>query len=201
MTANAKLWVLLLLLPAAAAFAQEPQPLPVPLGARVRVSTAASGPPIEGVLVRGDRRSLTLAFPGPYPLAPPSELSVPIDPATRIQLYDGEKRYTWLGAAIGGVAIGLTGFGEPIDTSPDCSSYTSSGFCSRAEAVAISALAGALIGGVVGHFIKTERWTTPVSIFVPGPAPPVPVSPSAAVSPGAGRAGRPPFGLTVSIRF
>ncbi len=200
MTAKATLWALLVLVPAATARAQESQPLPLPLGARVRVSTAGSGQPIDGVLVRGDRRSLTLAFPGPYPLAPPSELTVPIEPTTRLQLFAGQKHHAWLGAAIGAVAIGATGFAEPVDESPDCGAY-SQDFCSRGEAVVVSALAGALIGGVVGYFIKTDRWTTPVSVFVPAPPPAAPASSGAALSPGAGRTGRPPFGLAVSIRF
>ena len=166
MRRNVILLALLLLAPASGVVAQEPARLRLPEGARVRVTTAGRGEAIQGVLVRADERRLTLALPGPSPYAPPNELTLRVEPTTRVELYAGSKRHTWLGAVVGGVALGLTGFGAPIDPNT-CNDFNSSSFCSRGEAIAISAAAGALIGGTVGYFVRTDRWSTPIAVGPP----------------------------------
>jgi len=166
MRGNLILLALSLLVPAHEVVAQEPARLRLPQGARVRVTTATPGAGIQGILVRSDERRLTLALPGPSPYAPPSELTLRIEPTTRVELYAGSRRHTWLGAVIGGVAMGLTGIGAPIDPNT-CNDFYSSSFCSRGEAIAVSALAGALIGGTIGHFVQTDRWSTPIAVGPP----------------------------------
>jgi hypothetical protein len=166
MRGNLILLALSLLVPAHEVAAQEPARLRLPDGARVRVTTAAGGAGIQGVLVRSDERRLTLALPGPSPYAPPSELTLRVEPTTRVELYAGSRRHTWLGAVIGGVAMGLTGVGAPIDPYT-CNDYYSSTFCSRGEAIAISAAAGALIGGAVGYLVQTDRWSKPIAVGPP----------------------------------
>jgi hypothetical protein len=89
-----------------------------------------------------------------------------------VELHVGQKRHTWTGALIGAVAMGLTGIWEPVDTSESCSS-SSMAFCSRAEAVAVTAMAGAVLGGLVGHVIKTDQWT-PVAMEALAAMPPTP---------------------------
>jgi hypothetical protein len=92
---------------------------------------------------------------------------------TRVEISTGKRNFAWVGALIGAVVIGATGFSDPVNESPDCgSSYYSTETCSRAEAVAIAVVAGALVGGAVGFFIKQERWT-PVAIDALGAPPPV----------------------------
>src|SRR5512139_1945500 len=145
MTGQVTLLALLLLAPTDEVVPRVPAPLRLPEGARVRVSGAGRGEPVQGMLVRGDSRRVTLALPGPSPYAPPSEITLRVEPTTRVELFAGRKRHAWLGAAIGAVAFGLVGVGEPIDPST-CNEYNSTTFCSRGEAIAISALAGALIG-------------------------------------------------------
>jgi hypothetical protein len=156
---------------AADALAQSPAPpaFTLPVGARVRVF-AADHRGIEAYLSRHDEAGLTLAFPGESPFAPPIEMAVPATSITRLEMSLGKKRHGLIGAVVGAVVIGLTGFSDPIDTSGNCD-YQSSAPCSRAEAVVIAALAGALLGGAVGHCVQTERWA-PVALDAMAPVPP-----------------------------
>lgn len=146
-----------------------PAPFRLPVGARVRASLAGDRP-IEALLARHDETGVTLAFPGENPLAPRSEMAIPAASIERLEMSLGKKRHAWLGAAIGAVVIGLTGLSDPVDTSESCT-YASDTPCSRADAVVVAALAGAAIGGVVGHFVQTERWA-PVALDALAPAPP-----------------------------
>jgi hypothetical protein len=149
----------------------EPPPLRLPMGARVRLTTR-DGARMVALLARHDAGSVALVFPPENPLVPPPELVVPAGSINRLELSLGKKRHAVLGAALGAVLIGLTGFSDPIDTSDDCGDNPydySAQPCSRAEAVAIAVVAGAEIGGVAGHFVKTERWT-PVALDALGPS-------------------------------
>ena len=141
---------------------------------------------------------MTLAFPGEGPLAPPTEMAVPTASIERMELSLGKKRHALVGALVGAVVIGLTGFSDPIDTSGNCS-YESSAPCSRGEAVVIAALAGAAIGGVVGHFVQTERWT-PVALDALAPLPPS-ASEIRSAPGGATVSDRGPAPLRLSFRF
>jgi len=145
----------------------EPPPLRLPMGARVRLTTR-DGARMVALLARHDAGSVTLVFTPENPFVPPPELVVPAGSIDRLELSLGKKRHALLGAALGAVLLGLTGFSDPIDTSDDCGGYSDQP-CSRAEAVAIAVVAGAAIGGVVGHFVKTERWT-PVALDALGPS-------------------------------
>ena len=80
---------------------------------------------------------------------------------SRVEISTGKKHHLWLGALIGAVVLGATGFTDEVQ--PDDCGALSSSYCSRAEAVAVSVVAGALVGGVVGLFVRKERWT-PVAI-------------------------------------
>jgi len=199
MKINAPLLAGLLGLLAADALAQSPAPpaLRLPAGARVRVFAAGQGG-IEAYLSRHDDASVTIAFPGEGPLAPPTEMAVPTASIERMEMSLGKKRHGWLGAAIGTLVFGLTGFSDPIDTSASCNS-SSSAPCSRAEAVVIAALAGAAMGGVVGHFVQTERWT-PVALDALAPLPPS-TSEIRSAPGGATVSDRGPAPLRLSFRF
>ncbi len=123
-------------------------------GARVRMSV--KGARVEGYLAGRDGESVRLALPGENPLAP-TEIAVPLSTATHLELHVGQKRHTKMGAILGAVVMGLAGFWDPVDSGPSCQEATGPA-CSRVEAVAIGALAGAMLGGVVGHAIKTDQW-------------------------------------------
>ncbi len=155
---------LLLLAAAATAAAQEPAAV-VPDGARVRVVTTGRDG-AEGVLLRADEHQITLAVPGRDRYSWPTEVTLQVDPTTRVQLHQGQKRHALLGAVIGSAAFGLLGASFTVDPRT-CSDPGSSTFCSRGEAVAASALVGAAIGALVGHGVKTERWSAPVRLGRP----------------------------------
>ena len=157
---------------AAEALAQDapaPPPFRLPPGARVRVFTAGDRP-VEGRLANQDASGVTLAFPNEDPFQPPAVIAFPAGSIQRLEISLGKKRHTLVGALIGAVAFGATGFSDPVDTSGSCG-YDSSQPCSRAEAVVVATVAGALIGGVVGHLVQTERWT-PVALDAALPVPP-----------------------------
>ncbi len=177
--------------------AQEPPALRLPPGARVRVSTPEGGS-VVALLAGHDDRSVTLALPPENPLAPPPALVVPVDSIRRMELSLGKKRHALIGAAVGAVLLGLTGFSDPVDTSETCGP-SSSMPCSRGEAVAVAVLAGALVGGVVGSFVQTERWV-PVALDTIAPSPPrASEIRSAPGGPGAPERGASP--LRLSVRF
>jgi hypothetical protein len=147
----------------------EPSPALSGVGAGqlIRV-TDGVGRRIEGWLVGSDEKSLMLALPSAHPLAPPVRLKVPLRSVGRVELWTGRKHHLWIGALIGAVLIGATGFGEPIHPE-SCQMPGSSEFCSRGEAVAISALAGAFLGGTVGFLVKQDQWSPVVPEALVGP--------------------------------
>jgi len=152
--------------------AQEPTAPPafrMPAGARVRVSVGGDRP-VEALLARQDARGVALVFPSENPFVPPSEMVIPATSIARLEMSLGKKRHALLGAAVGAVVLGLTGLSDPVDTSENCD-YASYAPCSRAEAIVVAALAGAAIGGVVGHFVQTERWA-PVALGAVATTPP-----------------------------
>jgi hypothetical protein len=83
---------------------------------------------------------------------------VPREAVTRLEVSTARQRMTWVGAAVGAVALGLgTGLSAPVK--PECAeSYWTTCYSSRGEAIAVEGLAGALIGGLIGHFVTVDRW-------------------------------------------
>jgi len=182
---------------AGAAGAQEPPALRLPTGARVRLFTPEGGS-VVALLAGHDDRSVTLALPPENPLAPPPEMVVPADSIRRMEVSLGKKRHALIGAALGAVLLGLTGFSDPVDTSDNCGP-SSTAPCSRGEAVAAAVLGGAIVGGLVGSFVQTERWV-PVALDTLAPSPPsareIRSAPGAASAPD--RVATP---LQLSVRF
>jgi hypothetical protein len=154
--------VALLALAAAPAAGQEVPvgPLPIVEGSKLRL-TQMSGNTIRGILAGMGDRSLVIAQPVENPLVPPPRFEVPLASLERVEVSQGQRSSLWLGALVGAVAIGALGFA--MDVNPDDCGDDSSAFCSRAEAVAVTAGTGAVLGGLVGFFIKRERWV-PVAV-------------------------------------
>jgi len=164
MTGQAMVAIALLLLGGAGAAAQDPAP-PLPDGARVRVvTTGREG--AEGILLRADEHRITLAVAARDRYSWPSEVTLQVDPTTRVQLHQGEKRHALLGAVVGSASFALLGATFTVDPGT-CNNADSTTFCSRGQAVGASALVGAGIGALVGHFVKTERWSAPVRLGRP----------------------------------
>ncbi len=141
------------------AYAQQPppaSPLSAYKGREARVaSTLSGGATARGILLDLDATSVTVLFPEGR------EQKIPIESITHMELALGKKRHVWQGALVGAIAIGLGG-GLTEDINPQtCSAENNP--CSRGEAVAIDAAAGALIGALVGALIKTTRWS-PVAV-------------------------------------
>jgi hypothetical protein len=140
----------------------------LPAGAQVRIHQGGSW--TRAYLARQEGTNLVLALPGIHPLAPPAELAVPLSSVDRLEIHVGKKRHALLGAAIGAVVLGLAGMSDPVDTSKGCS-YQSPQPCSRAEAIAVGTLGGALLGAIVGRLVETDQWA-PVARDAIIPAPP-----------------------------
>lgn len=161
-------------------------------GARVRVSLSGARP-IEALLLGRDEKGVAFLMPAEHPLAPPPRMIVPVGAISRIDLPVGKRRHGRLGAVIGAVALGLTGFWDPIDTSGSCTGSGSKP-CSRAEAVVVAV--GALLGALVGHAVETDRWAPIALETLPA------LSPSLAEVRTAPRPGAaPPAPLHFTVRF
>lgn len=170
----------------------EPPVFQIPAGARVRLSsTALPGGMIEGRVTTSTEDALGLMLPGPddSPFGG-TPVVVPRASVTDARVYIGTKRYTLVGVVGGALAGAAIGAAEQIDAS-DCG-LDSDAFCSRGEAIAIGGLSGALIGGVVSHFVKSERWQR-VSIEA--------LAPRSSSGPSRPRGRWAAAGLAVTVRF
>ncbi len=135
-----------------------PPPFQLPAGAKVRLtSTILPGGVVVGRIGSSTDDALGLVLPGPDDSPFGTPVLVPRASVTRIQVSLGYKRHTLQGAILGAVAGAALGAAWEVDPAT-CDSYSSDTFCSRGEAVAAGSLGFAVIGALVGHIVKTERW-------------------------------------------
>jgi hypothetical protein len=140
-----------------------PQPVPpptfqIPAGAKVRLSSSVlPGGWVEGRVTSSSDDAFGLMIASEDSPFGGGQMVVPRASVTHVQVSLGYKRYALLGALFGAMAGAAAGAAAPVDPST-CDSYSSDAFCSRGEAVAFSAAGFSLIGALVGHFVKTERW-------------------------------------------
>lgn len=153
------------LTPSALAAQEEEAPL-VPPGARVRVTTVdVAREALIGALQRLDPASLTVL----PELGAAS--TVPLQDVARFEVSRGVRSWTTAGALAGGaLAVGLVLL---VDDTED-------GQANRYDPLGVSLPIGAVIGGLLGSRVLTERWeeVDPLRIapFVnPGPVPKSPV--------------------------
>jgi len=164
-----------------------PPPLKLPAGVRVRVWTySLGGQRIEGTLLSADAAAVTLVPKSSQTLLA-GEMRLPAADVTRLDVALEKKRHWWQGALIGAVVGAAFAFTDDVD--PVLCEVNENVLCSRGEAILTYGLGSAVIGGVVGALIKTDRWT-PVALDAFGPPPPPPV-----------REGRAPLSVRLTVRF
>jgi hypothetical protein len=157
---------------AAAAVAQEPPPPPVlrlPIGAQVRLRTvAAPGDWLRGTLVGADSEGVGLIPENAPPLSE-SELRLPRETISRLEIVTGKKRQ-WLVGLLVGAASGLA-ISFAVDVDPERCEFDDNYYCSRGEAIAYGTASLGLIGAGVGALVKKDVWT-PIALEALGPPPP-----------------------------
>jgi hypothetical protein len=162
----------LVLVAAATASAQpaaEPAPLQLPTGAKVRLRTRTAPQSwVKGYLASASASSIAFVPEGAPPLGA-SEMRLPTESVTRLELNTGRKRH-WLVGLVAGTAIGIA-VGATTDVDPVACKYDYNYECSRGAALATYGLGFAALGVGVGALVKTDRWT-PVALDALGPAAP-----------------------------
>jgi hypothetical protein len=140
------------LLASGAASAQEADEIPVVVGSTVRLEAGSLGRSIRGMVVEMDDRSLVVAHEG-------RPVRVRRDDIARLDVSSGRRGQARKGALIGAVVGAGVFAGVPRDEY--CVDYFDDGEpCpGRAEMIGTGALGGALWGALIGHFVKTERWS------------------------------------------
>jgi hypothetical protein len=140
----------------------------VPAGAKVRLrSHLMPGGLVEGRVAFSTDDSLGLTVASDDAPFGGGAIVVPRASVTSLQVSMGHKRFGLVGALFGAIAGAAAGTASTVDEST-CDSWSSDTYCSRGEAIAVSAAAGALLGAIAGHFIKIERWQN-VSVEVLAP--------------------------------
>ena len=125
----------------------------VMVGSRVRLHSSAVQGQIRGLVVALDQSTMTVATDGGVPM------KVPVTAVTSLEASLGKYRKTLKGLVIGtgsGLALGAI---LPVDPD-DCGVYSEYNSCSRGEALLSSTMGGAMVGAMVGFFIKRDRWST-----------------------------------------
>ena len=166
-------FVCVLVLAAAAAVpaqpAAEPAPLQLPTGSKVRLRTRTAPQGwVKGYLASANASSIALVPEGAPPLGA-SEMRLPTESVTRLELNTGRQHY-WLAGLVAGAAIGIA-VGATTDVDPVACKYDYNYECSRGAALATYGFGLAAIGAGVGALVKTDRWT-PVALDALGPAAP-----------------------------
>jgi hypothetical protein len=123
-------------------------------GERVRFRAASVGDGRQqGTVVEQDASALTIKLK-----AGGDPIRVPLDAFERIEVARGQRRHFWTGAAVGFVPGFAFGFlvGSALgcdDQGPDCNAF--------GDALALGAILGAgtaVVGGLVGLLVKSDRW-------------------------------------------
>ena len=126
---------------------------PVMSGSRVRIhAPTAIAKPLQGHVIEVTDRAIVI-------LTGSSTLQVPRDAVTRLEVATG-RRSNWKKGALAGLL--LYGVMSPLIVELDRgSTREAGGDCGSGECVGYPEViaGGALIGAVVGHFVKSDRWT------------------------------------------
>ncbi len=149
----------LALLAAAATGRAEPQDAqaasPIVVGSRVRVQAGSLRKAVDGTVVEMDDRILIVSQDR-------RPVRVTRNDITRLEVSTGRRGQARKGLAIG-AAIGAAAFAA-IPREEYCADYGPEDSCpSRAGMIGTGVLGGALWGVLIGHFVKTERWS-PVAL-------------------------------------
>lgn len=153
---------------------------PIIVGSRVRLLATSIQGSIQGMVVEMDDKSMVLSTDRHRPVR------VSRQAITRLDVSTGRRGRALKGMAIGG-AIGAGTFAV-IPREEYCADYDFGETCpTKAEMVGTGIVGGALWGALIGHFIKTDRWS------------PVPLEGAQVrLAPTRGRAG---LGLALSVAW
>jgi hypothetical protein len=142
----------LLLAPLSDALAQTP--LPLQFSERVRVTASEFSLTEQEAELVGIGNDVVVAVAD-------STLRLPVASLERFEVHAGRQGHVWRGVGIGflagavsGAALGAT---ANCASSESCSPFESTGQVVAAGAVIVG-LGGAVVGGIVGAFIKTDKW-------------------------------------------
>jgi hypothetical protein len=128
---------------------------------------AAPGDWLRGTLVGADSQGVGL-IPENAPPFSGSELRLPRETISRLEIVTGKKRQGLLGLLVG-AATGLA-LSFAVDVDPERCEFDDNYYCSRGEAIAWGTASFAAIGAGVGAFIKKDVWT-PIALEALGPPP------------------------------
>jgi hypothetical protein len=134
---------------------------PLAVGSRVRLQApSAVAGRIQGLVLGVDGEALLVGSDHARPVR------IPHEAITRLEVSTGRREQALKGMAIGGAVGGAVFAGIPRDEY--CADYVDplESCPSRAEMVGTGVVGGALWGLLIGHFVKTDRWS---SVPVPGP--------------------------------
>lgn len=125
------------------------------VGSRVRLAApAALAGRVQGLVLTMDDDALLVGTDHGPPVR------VPREAITRLEVSTGRRGRALKGAAIGGAIGGVVFAGIPREEY--CVDYVGRGeTCpSRAEMVGTGVVGGALWGLLIGHLVKTDRWSS-----------------------------------------
>jgi hypothetical protein len=156
---HTKLRVLLvtgLLIVSPASLLAQTEASPVLLDSRVRVTMrSAPGLAAVGTLDAWDRRSLELAGSDSVPR------TIPLSDVVRLEVSRGKKGHALTGLAIGataGVAAGVVTMAFAFSNGDEGDMFYEDRWAIAAVITAVTTVAGAGLGALVGALIKTEKW-------------------------------------------
>jgi hypothetical protein len=131
---------------------------PIAVGTRVRLLAPATVQgPIQGTVMAIDNESLTLSTEDHRPLRV-SRYTI-----TRVEVSTGRQGHALIGLLIGAPVGAVVGAVVPLDsgcTQAQLEVKNSSCMDSRGALIAAGVLGYAGLGALIGHLIKTERWSS-----------------------------------------
>lgn len=136
--------------------ADEQGTLPVNVGSRVWLLAPASiEGRVKGTVQHVDDKSITLTMENL------TSLAVPRSSITHLEVSTGQKRQ-WVKGMLIGAIVESAGLAATAQIEQGCSGFSNANgpcFHSRAEALGVGLVAGALVGAAIGALFKTDRWS------------------------------------------
>jgi hypothetical protein len=131
---------------------------PIVVGSKIRfqASTTIQGP-VEGTVMEMDHESLLVSTENQRPLR------VPRQAITQLEVSTGRRGHARTGLIIGAAVGAAIGAVLPLDsgcTQTQLAAKDSSCVSSRGALIAYAVVGDAGLGALVGHLIKSDRWSS-----------------------------------------